>query len=116
MIQNAIPDFESFGRNVINKSKRRYAVVIHEINQEIKAAKAKEKKEKEERKEQQRKIEKGKARSRSQSSSDEDSSSSDSSAGSKNKTNSMQFSGGEASSERSKNSSVIRIRKMDNCD
>jgi len=32
MIQNAIPDFESFGRNTINKTKRRYALVIHEIN------------------------------------------------------------------------------------
>lgn len=113
MIQNAIPDFESFGRNVINKTKERYALVIHEINREIKAIKAKEK---EERKELQRAQEqKGKARSRSQtSSSDEDSSSSGSSAGSKNKTNSMQFSGGEASSERSKTSSIIRSRKMDN--
>lgn len=48
MIQNAIPDFESFGRNVINKTKERYALVIHDINREIKAIKAKEKEERKE--------------------------------------------------------------------
>jgi|TARA_B110000285_G_C15097928_1_gene603218 hypothetical protein len=52
MIQNAVPNFESFGRHVINKTKQRYALVIHEINQDIKKAKAKAKVERKEQKEQ----------------------------------------------------------------